>query len=241
VHGWAAWFPVDRPPVWDRFGPSPVEPGELGWPLAGEAGSLAWALTVDEATGRPGPPGPPGPPLWTFPRAVWERQLLPAAQVVAAPSARVTGQVCGSPFDGTGGLARIYGHGNAQRWAWLHADLGDGDVCEVVTAVARRPGLDRLPAAAFVRVRLAGRDLPLALARTRLGLPSWSVRGRVGRRRLRIDVTIPPDRAVAVGYVDPDGGEATCTNSERADARVVVGDRTWDLVATAHAEVGTRE
>jgi hypothetical protein len=54
---------------------------------------------------------------------------------------------------------------------------------------------------------------------------------------------------VAVEYHDPDGAPATCTNSERADAEIVLERRTasgwaverrWTLTGTAHAEIGSR-
>ena len=54
---------------------------------------------------------------------------------------------------------------------------------------------------------------------------------------------------MALDYTDPDGAAATCTNSERADAEIVLqrwddgwrDDRRWSLRGTAHAEVGTRD
>ncbi|MBV8234577.1 MAG: hypothetical protein JO075_02635, partial [Acidimicrobiia bacterium] len=81
------------------------------------------------------------------------------------------------------------------------------------------------------------------------GLPTWTVRGRVGRRRLQVTVTQPAEACVAVPYTDPDGATATCTNTERADVEVVLErrsggawaiERRWELDGTAHAEVGTR-
>jgi len=185
--------------------------------------------------------------------------VLPGAQIVPVPSAAFEGtvEVGGRRLElnrAAGNLARIYGHGNAQRWGWLHADLGGGDVLEIVAGVPRRRGLSRLPPVPLVQLRVAGRDWPrepLAAAplfRARLGLPLWTVRGMVGRRRLRVEVDIPADRAVAVAYADPDGAPATCTNSETADAEIVVErwrrrwetERRWSLRATAHAEIGTR-
>jgi hypothetical protein len=259
AHGWVALFPPDRPPVERRFGPTPVPPAGVGrdgaWfsacgtvvtPTrlagdAGDAGDTWWDLTVDTHAADA------ARPLWTFPRPAWERELLPAAQVVALPAARFAGTVTVATeamvFSGTGALARIYGHGNALRWAWLHGDLGGGDLVEVVTAVSRRPGLRRLPAAPLVRFRIAGRDqpaVPLAVARSRLELPRWSLTGTSGRQRLSIEVEIPADRAVTLRYTDPDGATATCTNSERATADVTLGDRHWVLDGTAHAEVGLR-
>ncbi|MEB3969620.1 hypothetical protein OSH93_10730 [Mycobacterium ulcerans] len=32
-------------------------------------------------------------PLWTFPRVAWERELLPGAQVVLAPTAEFSGSL----------------------------------------------------------------------------------------------------------------------------------------------------
>jgi hypothetical protein len=102
--------------------------------------------------------------------------------------------------------------------------------------------LDRLPPLPFVALRVGGRDVggnPLRL-RASLGLPTWTVSGRLERQPLRVEVTLPPERCVRIPYTDPDGATATCTNSERADAVVTWGDRTWRLDGTAHAEVGVR-
>lgn len=261
--GWAVLFRAGRPPVAERFGPHPVVAGDGGrWPsvpeatfeppvVAGAAGRLGWDL-------RLGPDG--ARPLYTFGRVGWERELLPAAQVVPVPDVAIHGTV---HLDGAarelsararGNAAHIYGRGNAERWAWLHADLGGGDVLEVVSAVGRHGPMRRLPPLTFVQLRTAGVDWPrdpvvtAPLFRARLGLPAWRVRGRVGRWRLTVDVTLDPDRSTAVAYTDPDGSPATCTNSEMADATVVLEQRgrswqpvaRWRLVGTAHAEVGTR-
>ncbi|MGH9098427.1 MAG: hypothetical protein ACRDWB_13510 [Acidimicrobiales bacterium] len=217
----------------------------------GDSGRLAWDLHGG---------GDDRQPLFTFPSWAWEREVLPGAQVVPCPS---------SPFAGTvrvdttelvlsdlarGAVAHIYGRGNAERWGWLHADLGGGDVLEVVSAVSRHAGLNRLPPMAFVQLRSDGRDWPrnpllaAPLFRTRLGLPDWEVRGDVGRWRVRAEVIIPEGNSVAVGYRDPDGSTATCTNSEVADAAIVLEHHrqrwevvaTWQLRGTAHAEIGTR-
>jgi hypothetical protein len=271
AHGWTAVFPADGPAVLDRFGPSPVvlaapdawcrvgRPDDArGWAtvgpgggtaggavLQGAAGSLAWDIqTTDTST-----------PLYTFPRTVWERHLLPAAQVVPQPSASVRGTVTvageARSVQGPGALARIYGHGSAQRWGWLHAPLGDGAALEIVTATARRAAMRRLPPLALVQLRLPGEPdwpgNPLLAAvrfRTTLRPDGFTVTGGIGGRRVTVEVDLPPDARVALGYTDPDGATATCTNSERATARITVtgrgGERHWALDGTAHAEVGTR-
>lgn len=267
AHGWAALFPPGASPVLERFGPWPVDVGQgagASWNgagamldppnLRGATGRLAWDLHWHDAADAP------VLPLFTFPAWAWERETLPAAQVVAVPSAPVGGsiRVGGDELrlsrQTRGAVSHIYGHGNARRWGWLHAELGGGDVLEIVSAVSRRPGLAHLPPLAFVQLRLGGRDWPrdpLAaspLFRTQLGLPCWSVRGTVGRWRLRADVTIPDTDSVRVTYTDPDGDTATCVNCERAHAEIVLEHRRarwevearWELRAGAHAEVGTR-
>lgn len=268
LHGWCAVFRPPAPPVWARFGRRRLEPAEViaggsGWPgsddaaleppaLRGRAGQLSWDLSWEAADDLA--------PLFTFPEWAWEKEVLPGAQVVAVPSARFAGvltvggeEIPLSP-ETTGAVAHIYGHGNAERWGWLHAELGGGDVLEVVAATSRLPAMSKLPPLSFVQLRAGGRDWPrdplaaAPLLRAKLGLPKWQVSGTVGRWRLRVEVEIPPSQAVAVGYVDPDGDSATCTNSEVADADIVLEHRRsrwetaahWSLRGTAHAEIGTR-
>jgi hypothetical protein len=260
-HGWIGVFPPDAPPAMARFGPADWAPPERDRVydcagatvsadrLAGAAGDLRWDLAAGDG----------GAPLFTFPPWAWRRQLLPAAHVVPAPRASFTGVVhTGSaelPLRGApGGTGRIYGHGNAQRWAWLRADLGGGDVLEIVAAVSTRPGMRLLRPLPFLRLRFAGRDWPsgdpLLAAwrfRARIDLPRWSVTGASGGRRLRVAVEQPAERTLAVPYRDPDGRRSVCHNSERSDASISldrrtpggwVSERRWALAGTAHAEVG---
>lgn len=257
AHGWVALFPADAAPTLERFGPAPVEPSTSDtWfrladvtigpgVLRGRTESITWDLAFTDDS----------PALFTFPRTVWNRHLLPGAQIVPWPAMRVTGSITVAdatrPVDATGGLARIFGHGSAQRWGWLHAPLDGGGVVEIVTAVARRPGLRALRPLAMVQVRVPGEpDWPAnpALAairfRTDLRPNGFTVAGAVRGRRLQVEVTLPVDGCVALQYTDPDGATATCTNSERASATITLSGkgpvRAWHLDGTAHAEVGTR-
>ncbi|RNL80049.1 hypothetical protein [Nocardioides marmorisolisilvae] len=259
-HGWIAVFRPDRAPVLERFGPHPWATPASGFTagavehvadrLSGTAGAVRWDLRTVSA----------GPPMFTFPSWAWHQELLPAAQVVPEPQARFNGTVrIGEDelvLDGAvGANARIYGHGNGLRWGWLHADLGDGEVCEVVTAISKRAGLRRLPALAQVQLRLNGEPDrpgdPLVAAlgqRTRLHRDGWTVKGRLGGgRRLEIDVRLPEDQTLDVSYLDPDGRMLVCRNSERAQASIKllrreggswVAERDWFLGSTAHAEAG---
>ncbi len=201
----------------------------------------------------------PSRPLYTLPRWAWRTDRLPAAHVVVAPTAIVSGQVAVGEHvldfaDAPGAVAHIYGDGYPKRWAWLHADLGDGDVLEVLTAVSRHPWIGRLPPLGFVQLRVAGHDWPrdpLAAAplfRSQLGLPEWGLQGIVGTHRLTVSVRQPAGSCVVVPYTDPDGGTATCTNTERADAEIRLDRwrghwremRRWRVAGRAHAEVGAR-
>jgi hypothetical protein len=251
VHGWAAAFPADGAPVWKRFGPAAA----VGLPpdeLHGRAGDLAWDLRCTDPGGRP---------LFTFPRYAWERELLPAAQVVPAPAASYDGvfTVGERRYElrrARGASARIYGHGSARRWGWLHGDLGGGDVLEIVSAVSTRPGLSALPPLTFLQLRVGGVDRPrdplrqAPLLRARLDLPDWRVRGLLdARHRISVEVHQDADRSVQIGYTDPDGATATCHNSEVATAHVRLErltrrswqlEREWHVEQAAHAEIGVR-
>jgi hypothetical protein len=137
----------------------------------------------------------------------------------------------------------------------LHADLGGGDVLEVVAATARRPVMRNLPPLPLVQLRIDGHDWPrdpLAVApllRAHIEDHAFRIHGIVGRQRLDVSVRLAPERCVTVGYVDPDASTATCLNSEAADATVRIDrlttrgwtqSRSWTLDGTAHAEIGTR-
>ncbi|MBV8982038.1 MAG: hypothetical protein JO086_14135 [Acidimicrobiia bacterium] len=250
AHGWLSTFPAQGAPSTQRFGPA--RPGDDAWFSAdgtvvddGVLRGPTWDLTFADR----------GRPLYTFPKLTWERELLPAAQIVPFPTATFRGRVGAHTIeDGRGALARIYGHGSAERWAWLHADLGGGDCVEIVAAAPRRRGPLNLRPLPVVRLRVDGDEWPGAnltnavTGRAYVGLPRWSIAVRSRRRRLRVAVVIPPERSVALTYVDPDGSTATCTNSERASAEITLEsydggwrtERHWSLEATAHAEVGTR-
>ncbi|MFF3313440.1 hypothetical protein [Streptomyces sp. NPDC002952] len=265
AHGWAAVFPRQGPVRHARFGPAPWAPEAAGFTspdasytagrLRGSAGDISWDLTER----------PSGDPVFTFPRWSWRWPLLPAAQVLPAARALYDGTltiagVSTELASAPGASARIYGHGHARRWGWLHADLGGGDVLEVVAAASDRPGTRALPPLVFLRLRRAGRTWPRRAERTamgwagwgrfraELGRPVWRVRGRAGLRRVRVEVTLPPGRTLTLPYRDPDGSGLTCHNSESADATVVLErwwgrwreERRWVLDGTAHAELGER-
>ena len=257
-HGWAAVFPEDEAPILERFRSDSVSVGDPQcWFGAGDVriGKDAMVGATDDIRWDLGFTDP-GPPLYTFPKGVWEREVLPAAQIVPWPQARISGSmtVGGSSrrIDAVGAVARIYGHGNAQRWCWLHAAIDHDTVFEAVCAVARRPGLRALPPLAMVRLRRTGHDdwppKPVVGAlrlRARIDAEGFTISGTVAGSHLRAVVRLPPERCVTLEYQDPDGAAATCTNSERADAEITLVEPSgshsrWELAGRAHAEIGRR-
>lgn len=259
AHGWVAWFPASGDPSWSRTGVEIASPPGDGPPAGfsaggltlgpggtkGTAGDLEWDVTWRAAEQEP---------LYTFPKWAWARELLPAAQIVPAPSMHARGWVRDGgtrhEIEGHAAAARIYGHGNAQRWGWLHADLGDGDVIELVSAVSTKPLLGSLAPITFLRIRVGGTDWPQTRVaswglRAHLDLPRWKVKGRTQGVEVDLEVTQPPERCVSIDYTDPNGATATCTNTERADLALTLRwqdgrSRSWKLDGTAHAEIGRR-
>ena len=262
--GWLAAFPTDGQPVVERFGPTPVTPDDLSetrWFEAGGArvgpGEMRgrtpgahWNLAFEDDAG----------PLFTFPEYVWHGSVLPSRQVVPWPTASLSGTVqvgdhTAQLQGARGAVSRIYGRGNAHRWGWLHADLGGGDVLEIVAAQGRAPALRRVPPKVFCQLRVGGDDWPddalaaAAISRARLDLPRWYATVTGARHRLRVGVRIPPAASVTLEYRDPDDASARCTNSCRADAEIRLErrrlggwslERRWSLRGTAHAEIGQR-
>lgn len=261
AHGWAALFPTEGPPRVERFGPTnapePMTGNTLlagdGWTLrrgnfAGKTGGLTWDITL--ATEAPS--------LYSFPKWSWEREVLPGAHVVDIPQAIFTGEITIDgemhPLKAYGGQAHIYSHGSPPRWSWLHADLDNGDLCEIVAAAPHLPGNLKIPPRPVIRLRLDGKDYPrdslIASLRGKATttLPDWHAHVSLGGgRRLEVEVSLPPERCVQLEYPRPDGTRAYCTNSERADVRIElqrrqgrerIVERSWELSGTAHAEVG---
>lgn len=262
LRGHVAVFPPDDAPELCHFEPVQVPVAFVGRSFdtgqvrcedgrtTGEAGPMSWILRWEDD----------GPPLEVFPRRLWDRPPAPGVQIVPDPTATFDGYIAhpGGRLDvhgGRGAAGRIYGRSNADRWGWLHADLGDGDVLEVVTAAVDVPVLGRVGPRAFVRLRIGGVDLPrlagtsAVTMRTDLHLPRWEVAGLLGTDRLRVEVIQPRERCVEVELRDPGGRAVTCTHTTRADVSVVLEERdglgwsevrTWALAGTGHAEVGRR-
>lgn len=265
AHGWFAHFPRRGAPVCERFGPVEAAPGPAGpqqpWFAAagvllaqdrscGQAGAARWDLAWHDGS----------VPLRPVPDCAWERGLVPGGRVVAQPAVHASGEVVVGGrrlrlHDAVGAVAHIHARGWPRQWGWLHGDLGHGEVAEILSVAPGGAGPASLPPGSLVQLRVGGRDWPRgpllagARLRGRLGLPAWSVSGRVGDRRLRAWIHLPASRCVTLSCGASDGSPVTRTHTARADADVVVerraggrwrSDHVWQLRGTAHAEVGRR-
>ncbi len=273
VHGWLAYFfnseifTDDENTIsvgFERFGPVEFESSEFfecgEVKVApnirrGKTDNLSWDLKTDEFT---------DPPIYTFTKLAWDKEILPSCQIVAGPNLTYNGTitVMNKEFEisnAKGALARIYGHGNAKKWAWLHLDLGGKDMLEIVTAVSTKPGLDRLKPFAFVQLRYNNEDWPsnpltaFPFFKTKLSKKQdnnyWSVSGKFGDYRIEVKVKLDKEKCVEVEYTDPDGKKAVCVNTEIGDAEVFlekkvsnkwVEEKRWIISNRAHCEMGFR-
>jgi hypothetical protein len=137
-----------------------------------------------------------------------------------------------------GGQTHLWGLKHASRWCWLHAsDLEGldgaprrGDWIEAVSVVTPRAGREVGPSTPVTGVLLgepfdATGPVRVLRAKAEIGLTDYSFETRGRSRRLRVEVSAPPQTLVGVTYDDPDGEQAWCFNSEVASLRAWVWDR----------------
>ncbi len=285
VHGWIGYFfnapdndlkttaderfdgknkKLDNAVGYERFGPLPISRSpffECGDVMVapnvrkGKTENITWELTTSEFNDRP---------VFTFGKLAWEKEILPSCQIVGGPNLNYNGiiKIGSQSFkisNAKGALSRIYGHGNAKRWGWLHVDLGDSDMLEVVSAVSTKPGLEKLKPLGFLQLRYKNQDWPsnplvsFPFFKTKLpGRQSdnhWSISGKSGKYRINVSISLPQNRCVSVDYTDPDGHKAVCVNTEIGDADIYLEQkisnrwiliRHWDVKNSAHCEMGFR-
>jgi hypothetical protein len=134
-----------------------------------------------------------------------------------------------------GGQAHLWGSKHATRWAWVHcSDFGDtagaGNFVDGVSVFVPRFGRELGPNTPVV-ARVHGTDLmstsPIAVQRnpSEFGAWGWTFEARTRRRKLECAVTARPEDLVGVTYHDPDGELAYCYNTEVADLRMKIFER----------------
>jgi hypothetical protein len=222
----------------------------------GKTSDIKWDLTTSDFKDKP---------VFTFGKLAWEKEILPSCQIVGGPNITYDGTVIIANksykvSNAKGALSRIYGHGNAKRWAWLHADLDGSNMIEIVSAVSTKPGLDKLKPLGFIQLRFKDEDWPsnplvaFPFFRTKmpgrqLGDNSWSIKGRYGDYRIDVNVNLPGFKSIAVDYTDPDGKSAVCVNTEIGDVDILLEQKIsnrwvqikhWQIENRAHCEMGFR-
>ena len=133
-----------------------------------------------------------------------------------------------------GGQAHLWGSKHATRWAWVHcsdfAGAPDGTFVDGVSVFVPRFGRQIGPNTPVV-ARVGGADAmsisPLAVQRndSDFGPWGWRFEARSARRKLAGIVTARAEDLVGVTYHDPDGELAYCYNTEVADMRMEVFER----------------
>jgi hypothetical protein len=210
---------------------------------AGGFGDVRWEL-------RWAPCETPGLPVHPL---VERAKLARTMYVIPQPRIAVEGTVS---FDGRtvelsgafGAQAHLWGSRHANSWGWAHAaDLqtlaggpAEGDWLDSISITAPRFGRDVGPTTSVVGCLLGepfSATSPAQVLRSNASsrLTSYRVSARQRSRRIELEVDAAREALVGVVYDDPDGDQLRCWNSEVADLRCHVWDRSrgsWHLRET---------
>jgi hypothetical protein len=158
----------------------------------------------------------------------------------------------------TASQSHVWATKHTHRWTWAHChefEDAPGATLELLAGILKR-GSVTLPPMAGVNLVLDGEvhrfNQLRHLVRNRCTIKTTQVTFRVGGASMRLEgsFTASPEKILNCPYVDPDGTELWCANTEIADATVTVFRRAglrWlehrRLVSRgrAHYEVGGRE
>lgn len=137
-----------------------------------------------------------------------------------------------------GGQAHLWGSKHATRWAWAHCNdfrRADGTAApdtffDGVSVFVPRFGRELGPNTPVV-ARIDSRDLmsigPVTVQRnpSEFDLTHWTFTARERRRKIACTVSARKQDLVGVTYHDPDGELAYCYNTEVANVRLEVHER----------------
>jgi hypothetical protein len=165
-------------------------------------------------------------------------------------------ELSGSP----GGQTHLWGRKHAHSWAWGHCNAFEGSpgsVLESLTVRLERRGRVLPPLTVLClyhrgrAYRFTGyRDVPFT--RGSFGTGRYRFQATGLRTRIEGEYTVSPDQMVVAHYHDPDGEPSWCANSEVADLRLTLFERSSPLdrwresahllaPGTGHFEVAGRE
>jgi hypothetical protein len=155
------------------------------------------------------------------------------------------------------GQTHLWGKKHAFSWAWAHcAQFADGsDALLELLAVRLRRGALTLPTLAIAVLELDGERHQLNQFRHTLwNRADWHA-GRIQLRaqnaalRVEAELACAPERLIVAPYVDPDGTDVYCANTEIGAATLTISrrrgtrwlaDRTLATPDRAHFETGGR-
>ena len=158
-----------------------------------------------------------------------------------------------------GAQTHLWGTKHAHSWAWGHCNGFQGQreaAFEALTVRLERGGRVLPPLTIFTlyvdgNVHRFNQFRHTLLTRSDYGTASYRFRGRNLTTRIEGEFSCRPEDMVVAPYVDPDGAPSWCANTEVADLRVTVYERSglgrWResirLIAPkrGHFEVGGRE
>jgi hypothetical protein len=206
-----------------RIGPVSIRSGHASGELAGGGHRARWRLwwPTGEETYR------------LLPDWLYGSGRAPTLAYAPNPDTRVTGEV---EVDGTslaleeapGQQGHLVGTRHAERWAWVACGAFEGQEGAVQALTAQgRVGRVRTPFLTQVGVRWDGRWIRIrkvSPARD-FALGTWRLDVSDRYHRLTGRVEAPARDLVRARYLDPDGSERFCHNSEVASCRLAFFER----------------
>lgn len=223
----------------------------------GDGHAIAWDLRWDPAARE----------LKFMPDLAYPLKIGPTSTVAPNPRVAMTGSIVVDgerlAFDRVvAGQTHVWGKRHGYAWAWAHcADFAGAPDGLMELVAARMPPLASalgatLPPLVMVTLDLDGERHRLnqfrniAMNRAKWGRSEVRFTARSATFKVEGELTCAPENMVVAPYLDPDGTQVFCSNTEIGDARLVISRRAgvrWREVRTleshgrAHFEVGSRE
>ncbi|HOO55567.1 MAG TPA: tocopherol cyclase family protein [bacterium] len=173
-----------------------------------------------------------------MPKFLYLKELADTTAVCVYPDSRFHGSITidgekldfnGDPGDQT----HLWGEKHAQRWAWVHCNAFDGSpgsLLEGLSVQVVRGGFTTPPINLF-RLKHGGEDysfteIPGILRSSgSFDLGNWNFTSSSGNSMIKGEISCRADDLVRADYLDPDGEEAFCHNTEVASCNISVYKR----------------
>jgi hypothetical protein len=236
-----------------RIGKSELGHAHTFGAFDGDGHAIAWDLRWE----------PSPKPLPFYPDLAYKLGIGETTALSPNPRVEITGSIV---IDGERlafdkaplGQSHVWGKKHAFSWTWARvADFtgAPGSILELLAARLHRRGVT-LPPLVMATLELDGERHQLNqfrhVARNRASWGGTTVTFAARSTSLEIkgEFTAPPESFVMAPYLDPDGTEVWCANTEIGDARIVISRRSgfrWREIRTlvsrgrAHFELGGRE